>query len=51
MITGTIDPTTLAYLIDKFGFPIGIVKVTSYATVAGSNVQSSWEGILVINPT
>ncbi len=27
MITGTIDPTTLAYLIDKFGFPIGVAIV------------------------
>lgn len=30
---------------------LAIVKVTSYASVAGSNVQATWEGILVPSPT
>lgn len=29
---------------------LAIVKCTAYATVAGSNVQASWEGILVNTP-
>lgn len=31
--------------------PLGIVKVTSYATVGGADVQAGWDGVLVPIPT
>jgi hypothetical protein len=32
MVTETVDPTTIAYLIDKFGFPIAIA-VAAFCTI------------------